>query len=743
MSARSWMQDGVDARRLAEAQEAADREGVSLEEYLAQAIARRQSQAPAPTSAPRTPRTEPKSPESAAGANALAHRVDTIERRVRIAEAGLSEAVETSDRSIHALASRIDEAEGLAQGASEAVAGALRQFETAMRGLDGRVAEAQSGAERARAAAESRHDAVERKFDGLTARQKGVEARLDDAEARTRETERVAREALDGQRTLNEEIAREFEEMEAAARRALAETVEETREAARIAGQYADAAAARALDEIRRISVELEAKVADAAGEARALNEALSERVDAHEAQTLEISQDLFQRINTVEETAKTAWAETNEEWRASELRLNQDIALLARQAQERDEAVHDDLSAALEDVRQGQFETATRLALIDEGLGLGDAGAGGTLGQRVAELEAGALTRGDIAPFALRLAQAEAALTAKVDVGPLEARLADIEDGLDRSDLDAAIIRLERAIKELADRPTDKLNPAAAARLDALGAKIDANARDLESVRAGRRAMEQRVESLSGEIEGVRLAQRAAEDAASRHPAFVDARMDEMAEVLAGRLDDMRQEFAGWVENAQEQARALARSEATDDAIGHFEIRLADRAKVQDQAVAALSAEFQRLSRSLDGRLKAVELFCESAVDRMIGKDEFASLAERIEARLIEQADRSGAARIGQEIGEIRTTLEDRFLEIERREDLTARRLEGDIDGIRQRMEDRFSDIERRSVRAIERLGEQVELLSRKMSRPEGPRPLDLVERVEGEPQGRPASRR
>src|SRR5690242_8530450 len=159
--AQSWSVKGIDPKVREAAREAAARQGMSLGEYLNQALANQQPQPPSPMSAastPAPPRARTRFSQLAAEAEdeedwqisgpstlprnsdpiRLAQRLESIERRTQLAVSGLDRAVSTIDRSVMGLAARVDDAEAMSGEAAERIADALEQFRAAGDALAGK-----------------------------------------------------------------------------------------------------------------------------------------------------------------------------------------------------------------------------------------------------------------------------------------------------------------------------------------------------------------------------------------------------------------------------------------------------------------------------------------------------------------------------------------------------------------------------------------------------------------------------
>src|SRR5512145_771333 len=158
--AQSWSVEGIDPEVQEAAREAAERQGVSLGEYVNRALAGQgEAASDAQTSPPSEPRARARmGPGERAEAeededwqvganprdpNRLAQRIESIERRTQLAVTGLDRAVSTIDRSVLGLAARVEDAEAISGEAAGRVAEALEQFRIAGETLSARLERAE------------------------------------------------------------------------------------------------------------------------------------------------------------------------------------------------------------------------------------------------------------------------------------------------------------------------------------------------------------------------------------------------------------------------------------------------------------------------------------------------------------------------------------------------------------------------------------------------------------------------
>ena len=153
--AQNWSVKGIDPKVREAAREAAARQGMSLGEYLNQALASGQLGGGAQQQPQHTPQQPPRGarPRVLGAAQAeyegeddwgiggntartsdptrLVQRIESIERRTQLAVTGLDRAVSTIDRSVLGLAARIEDAEAASNEAAERISDALEQFRAA------------------------------------------------------------------------------------------------------------------------------------------------------------------------------------------------------------------------------------------------------------------------------------------------------------------------------------------------------------------------------------------------------------------------------------------------------------------------------------------------------------------------------------------------------------------------------------------------------------------------------------
>src|SRR5262245_31749737 len=165
--AQSWSVKGIDPKVREAAREAAARQGMSLGEYLSQALQNHQpGSAPVATTPPSYTGARTRAgrfgastledhdeddwsvsgptPMRATDPTRLAQRIETIERRTQLAVTGLDRAVSTIDRSVLGLAARIEDAERVSGESADRIAEALEHFRVAGDTLGGRLERAEN-----------------------------------------------------------------------------------------------------------------------------------------------------------------------------------------------------------------------------------------------------------------------------------------------------------------------------------------------------------------------------------------------------------------------------------------------------------------------------------------------------------------------------------------------------------------------------------------------------------------------
>jgi localization factor PodJL len=622
--AQSWSVKGIDPKVREAAREAAARQGMSLGEYLNQALAGGQSngggaQAQQQHSPPaRTPRPrtyglahadyDADDDWNVGGAHRpadparLAQRIESIERRTQLAVTGLDRAVSTIDRSVLGLAARIEDAEMASTEAAERIAEALEQFRLAGETLSGRLQRAEQEA------VESKHS-----FDNVAAEISEVKERL---EHQVAVAEEVARRA---------EAAASFLTGEIGGRDGImARTLEEARAVAEEAARQATEASADAVNELRRLQEELSDRLTESESSTRrAIETAVAEVRTETSTETRGAREALLEEVVRLEsEIARRIGAV--DALRSEQTALVERIERAEAAARESTAGLRQAAGAAIADLRNAQLTLSARLKQVED-----------TAAQSGAvDLTAIRQTQADIAE---RLASLEA----KTEASPLidalaafEARIAGVEaataDAGKIDEIGDTVHSLDRALQRLADKLEETENTANTAI----------------------RTLEETVSSLGARIEHASGA--AQETEAVR--AMLEQRLDTMAQAVREGL-------------TQELQAALAGGEGVEGALADVNRRLAAAERRQAQTIEAISVEIKRMSETVDQRLRTVEARNDDAAAAAV-REELSRMAATLEKRFDEIERREAAAfdRMGLEVGRLSERLEDRVGAVERR---------------------------------------------------------------------------
>ncbi len=622
--AQSWSLKGIDPKVREAAREAAARQGMSLGEFLNQALASQgQSLSHAPAAAAQTPRMRARHAALPATVeyddddwtigggrlndpSRLAQRLESIERRTQLAVTGLDRAVSTIARSVLGLAARIEDVEAVSTEAAERVAQALEQFRIAGETLSGKLERAEHEAQDAKRAFEHAGGDIQ-----------NVKQRL---ERQVSVAEEIARRA---------EAAASFLSSEIESRDAqVAQTLAEARRVAEEAARQAAEASADAVSELRR------------------LQETLTERVAESETST--------------RRAIETAVAEVSSESRGTREALLEEVVRLEGEIARRVGSVddlkrqHDDLIARIERAESGARESTAGLRQA-AGAAIADLrNAQLTLAARVKQVEDIAGQSGAIDLTELHQAQADIAerlahLEAKADTSPLanalaafERRLATMESAAapqKLGEVDGAVKTLDQALQRLAQRIAETENTANTAI----------------------RTLEETVSSLGAKVEQGGAAQ---ETEALR--ALLEQRLDTMAQSVGQMVGEARTELASQLQAALD---GVTGDKGLEGAIADVNRRLASAERRQAQTIEAISLEIKRMSESVDKRLRAVESRNDDAAASAV-REELSRMAQALEQRFDDIEHREAAAfdRMGLEIGRLSERLEERVGAVETR---------------------------------------------------------------------------
>jgi localization factor PodJL len=650
--AQSWSVKGIDPKVREAAREAAARQGMSLGEYLNQALASGQLGGGGSQAAPQPPQQPPvRQPRprsyglhsdyeadddwNVGGANRpadparLAQRIESIERRTQLAVTGLDRAVSTIDRSVLGLAARIEDAEAASSEAAERIADALEQFRSAGDTLSGRLQRA------------------EQAFNGATADISGVKERL---EQQVAVAEEVARRAEAAASYLTTEMG--------GGGKVLAQTLAEARAVAEEAARQASEASADAVNELRRLQEELSERLTESERSTRrAIETAVAEVRTETATETRGAREALLEEVVRLEsEIAKRVGA--IDTLKAEQATLIARIERAEAGARESTAGLRQAAGAAIADLRNAQLTLSARVKQVEDVAG-----------------QSGAIDLTEVRQAQQDIAERLAALESKTDASPLtgalaafEARIASVEAATANTakvdQIGDTVESLDRALQRLADKLEETESTANTAI----------------------RHIEETVSSISARIEqGGGAAQ---ETEAVR--AMLEQRLDTMAQAVREEL-------------TQDLQAALAGGEGVEGALADVNRRLAAAERRQAQTIEAISIEIKRMSETVDQRLRTVEARNDDAAASAV-REELSRMATTLEQRFDEIERREAAAfdRMGLEVGRLSERLEERVGAVEQR---SAQAIEHVGEQV-ARMADRFN--QRQDIMARE-LGERM----------------------------------
>jgi localization factor PodJL len=647
--AQSWSVKGIDPKVREAAREAAARQGMSLGEYLSQALASGPTPGGAPSpAAPQTP-TPPRtrgtryfgqydqdqdddwsvagSRTSTSDPTRLVQRIESIERRTQLAVTGLDRAVSTIDRSVLGLAARIEDAEIASQEATERVQEALEQFRVAGDTLSG-----------------TRNDVA------------NVRERL---ESQVAVAEEVARRAEAAASYLTSEM----ETRDSALKQTLAEARGVAEEAARQAAE----ASADAVNELRRLQEEMTERLAETeTSTRRAVETAIAEVRHETTNETRGTREALLEEVVRLE-------SEISKRVGAVDTLKGEQAALIARieraeaGARESTAGLRQAAGAAIADLRNAQLTLSARVKQVED-----VAGASGAI-----DLSDLRHAQNDITERLASLETKTASSPVTDALAAFEARIAAVEHGgvpNERLDhVDGAVQSLDRALQRLSDRIAETETTANTAI----------------------RTLEETVSSLGARVEQGSGA--AVETEAVR--AMLEHRLDSMAQDVSLMVGEARNELAGQLQAALEGVAG----EGLEGALADVNRRLAAAERRQAQTIEAISLEIRRMSETVDKRLRAVESRNDDAAGAAV-REELSKMASTLEHRFdeIERREAGAFDRMGLEIGRLSERLEERVGAVEGR---SAQAIEQVGEQV-ARMADRFN--QRQDIMARE-LGERM----------------------------------
>ncbi|MGE0740622.1 MAG: hypothetical protein AB7O98_04705 [Hyphomonadaceae bacterium] len=629
--AQSWSVKGIDPKVREAAREAAARQGMSLGEYLNQALANGQSGGapqqhamPQHAQTPARPRTqrygglvdEAESDDDwnmggggrPVDPTRLAQRIESIERRTQLAVTGLDRAVSTIDRSVLGLAARVEDAEAASTESAERIAQALDQFRAAGETLSGRLEDAE------RAVHESR-----RAFDGAKSELSGEKERLEHQAAVAEEVARRAEAAASF-------LTTEMEHRDAA----IAQTLEQARNVAEEAARQASEASADAVAELRRLQEEMSERLADAETSTRravetAIQEVRSETATENRGtrealleEVVRLESEISRRVGAVDEL-KSEHAALISRIERAEAGARESTAGLRQAA-----------GAAIADLRNAQLTLAARIKQVEDTSGVGaDVSDLRQAQQDITERLASLETKTEASPVAEALAA-------------FERRIAGIEAGgasnqrLD--EVDGAVRTLDQALQRLTDRIAETESTANTAI----------------------RTLEETVSSL-----GARVEQNTAAQETEAVRALLEQRLDTMAQSVQQMVGEARSELQDQLQAALQGAGGPE----LQDALADVNRRLASAERRQAQTIEAISLEIKRMSETVDKRLRSVEARNDDAAASAV-REELSRMGATLEKRFDEIERREAAAfdRMGLEVGRLSERLEERVGAVETR---------------------------------------------------------------------------
>jgi localization factor PodJL len=660
--AQSWSVKGIDPKVREAAREAAARQGMSLGEYLNQALANQQPQTPAPTpsTTPAPPRARTRFSNLAAEAEdeddwsisgpsalprdtdpvRLAHRLESIERRTQLAVSGLDRAVSTIDRSVLGLAARVEDAEAMSGEAADRIADALEQFRHAGDALAGKI------------------DQVEEAKNNVSS----VKQRLENQVAVAEEIARRAEAAASY-------LTTELENRDTT----LARTLEQARAVAEEAARQASEASADAVTELRR------------------LQEQMSDRLAETETSTRRTIASAIQEVR----------AEQEGETRSTREALLEEVVRLESEITKR--------IGAVDQIRTDQSELIARIERAEAGSREATAGLRQAAGAAIADLRNAQLT------ITARLKQVEDGGAAAPDLSGIRQQQQDIAERLaslevkERSPVADALAAFERRIAGVeAHGGSQKLQEVdgAVKSLDtALQRLTDRIAETESTANTAIRTLEATVSSLNARVE---KSGAAPETEAVR--AMLEQRLDAMAQSVQQTVGQARTQLEGQLHAALEGVHG----EGLEDALRDVNQRLAAAERRQAQTIEAISLEIKRMSETVDKRLRSVEARNDDAAASAV-REELTRMSTTLEQRFDEIERREAAAfdRMGLEVGRLSERLEERVGAVEVRSAQAIEHVGEQVARMSERFNQRHDilarDLGERMIDSEERAGARV----------------------------------
>ncbi len=667
--AQGWSVEGIDPKVREAAREAAERQGMSLGEYLNQALSNPGAPASTETQAPPQPRvrtqrhdlgTRPEvgheEEDWQVGAVArdpmrLAQRLESIERRTQLAVTGLDRAVSTIDRSVLGLAARIGDAEAVSGEAAERVAEALEQFRIAGETLSGRLKRAEQETAETRTA-----------LDGAASELSNVKQRL---EHQVTVAEEVARRAEAAASFLTTEVEHRDT--------AIAQTLAEARAVAEEAARQASEASADAVNELRRLQEEMSERLVETESSTRrAIENAISEVRSENSSEALGTREALLEEVVRLENEI-TRRAGTIDQLKSDHETLIARIERAEAGSRESTAGLRQAAGAAIADLRNAQLTLAARVKQVED-----IAGASGAID--LSELRQ---AQQDIAERLVTLESTTTASPVADALAAFERRLASVETGGELDQVDGAVKSLDQSLQRLAERIAETESTANTAI----------------------RTLEETVSSL-----GARVEQTGAVQETEALRAMLEQRLDTMAQSVSQLVGEARDELASQMRAALDGVAG----EGLEGALADVNRRLAAAERRQAQTIEAISVEIKHMSETVDKRLRAVEVRNDDAAASAV-REELSRMAATLEQRFddIERRETAAFDRMGLEAGRLSERLEERVGAVETRSAQAIEHVGEQVARMAERFNQRHETLSRelgeRMVDSEERAGARV----------------------------------
>lgn len=715
MSEQSWVLRGIDPETRQQAEQEAQRRGLSLADYVAEVVLQRAllEQAPDATADDAPPAADAEAATLGGDNFFVRHRLEAVGRQLGAAAGEFDGPGQALDKTVAGLAQRLDETETLTAETADTLNLALSEVSASMQAMRKRISNAEALAGALGEAHVATRTDLGRRCETIEQQLGAIASSADEAH------DRIA-ELSEAQDKLKYAVADDFSAFAQDSMARLDAGLDEVRAAADSAAKQADAAAEHLIAELRAMREAVDARVSEGQEQTRQRMQAvvaettqrlnvLAERVAKTERLAQRSAEQLRAQISDVEDAAQTALEETAESLRQAGATLAAEVARAARDNRTALESVHADLSKEIAELRERQAGGLARLKQID-------AAANASVAD-IAKLRE-QLQRG--------LAQAEQQTHAA-----LNARFAQAEHVASEADLalQADIERVEAcALAALEKQAQERANGDAAAI-----ARIQDLQQRLETHQAAQDAFQ------NGALVRLKLLESAAPESAE-----LNARLDRIETDLAGRAIDR-----GFDERLL-RLEALAESTHTEQALAALRGQVAGLAAQVDAAREDQGA--MQLIEELRARIGGVGAQAAEAGGRtqelahMLSelRAQQADSAAQAEQRLLRLEADAGAPH-GADSAAL-DEIEQRMAEMERRQAHAFEAMRADIEAfvadnasrletleaaadappydlasefqdLRQRIEDRVLGVEQRSVRALEQLAETMEVLERRFT--------------------------